>query len=96
MADVDTGDVGGAALQQAVGEAAGRGTDVEAVATRRIEREGVEGRRELVAASGDVGAFAALLGRIAGRLGTAWLRRFVGGVGLVTLMIGVAWLALAI
>ena len=52
-ADVQGDDPRGAALQQAVGEAAGRGADVERVRARDVPAEPVEHRRELVAAARD-------------------------------------------
>ena len=55
-ADVDRGDPGGAALEQAVGEAAGRGADVEAVEAADVDPEGVEGGVELEPAAGDESA----------------------------------------
>src|ERR1700723_2215196 len=42
MADIHGDDVGRAARKEDVGEASGRGADVEADEARRIEREGVE------------------------------------------------------
>ena len=51
---VESVDARRAALQQDVGEAAGRGTDVEARPSRRVDLERVERRRELVAAAADV------------------------------------------
>ena len=51
VADVDRVHARGAALQQAVGEAAGRRADVEADAARGIEPERVERARELLAAA---------------------------------------------
>ena len=54
VADVDGDHARGAALQQDVGEAAGRGADVEAVEARRIDAERVERVRELLAAARDV------------------------------------------
>ena len=54
VADVDGDDTRGAALQQDVGEAAGRGADVETVEPRRIDAELVERMRELLAAARDV------------------------------------------
>ena len=46
--------MGGAALQQAVGEAAGGGADVERAATGRIDPQRVERVRELYAAARDI------------------------------------------
>ena len=54
---------GGAALQQDVGEPAGRGADVEALAPVDGDAEGVERVRELQAAAADVG----MVGRDAAR-----------------------------
>ena len=68
MADVDGVDPGGAALQQHVGEAAGRGADVERHHARGIDAEMVEAVGELEPASGDVG-----------RACAAHLERQVGG-----------------
>ena len=51
---VESIDTRRAALQQHVGEAAGRGPDVEADEPVRIDSERVEGGRELVAAAADV------------------------------------------
>ena len=53
VGDVDRGDPRGAALQQAVGEAAGRGADVEAVAPGDVDAERLEGVLELDAAARD-------------------------------------------
>lgn len=39
--------------------------------------------------------FSALIGRLAQSLGTAWLPRFLQGVGAVTLVVGVVWTLLA-
>ena len=47
VADVDGDDLRRAAREQDVGEASGRGADVEADEARRIEPEGVERRGEL-------------------------------------------------
>ena len=52
--DVDGVDAGGTALQQDVGEATGRRTDVEADAARRVDLERIEGGGQLVAAARDV------------------------------------------
>ena len=49
VADVERDHPRRAALQQAVGEAAGRGAEVETVASRRIDAERVERVRELLA-----------------------------------------------
>ncbi len=49
VADVDGGDVRGAALQEAVGETSGRGADVEAAPAGRIDREMFERGGELAA-----------------------------------------------
>ena len=54
VGDVDRGDALGAALQQAVGEAAGRGADVEAVAPGDVDAERLERVLELDAAARDV------------------------------------------
>ena len=53
-ADVDRVDVGGAPLQEAVGEPAGRRAGVEGAAPVDDDRKRVERRRELLAAAGDV------------------------------------------
>ena len=53
VADVDRDDARGAALEQAVREAARRRADVEAVRAGHVEAEGVERVRELLAAAGD-------------------------------------------
>ena len=53
-ADVDRDDVRRAAREENVGEAAGRGADVEAGEARGIEPEGVERGRELDPAARDV------------------------------------------
>ena len=55
VADVERDDARGAALQQHVGEAAGRGADVERLAAGDGDAEGVERVRELQAAAADVG-----------------------------------------
>ena len=52
-ADVERVDPGRAALEQDVGEAAGRRPDVEGDPTRRVDLERVERRGELVAAAAD-------------------------------------------
>ena len=52
--DVERDHVSGAALQQDVGEAAGRGADVERTLAGRIDAEGVERVRQLDAAAADV------------------------------------------
>jgi hypothetical protein len=49
--DVDRNHTRGAALQQHVGEAAGRRSDVDAVATARIDGERVERVSEFLAAT---------------------------------------------
>ena len=54
VADVDRVHPRRAALEEAVGEAAGRGADIEADETRGIDGEGLQGRRQLVPAAGDV------------------------------------------
>ena len=54
VGDVDRGDPGGAALQQAVGEAAGGGADVEAVAPGGVDPERLERVLQLDPAAGDV------------------------------------------
>ena len=54
VADVERDHVRGAVLQQAVGEAAGRGADVEAVEARDGDGERFERVLELLAAAGDV------------------------------------------
>ena len=53
VADVERDHARGAALEQAVGEAAGRRADVEAVPARRVDAERVERVRELLAAARD-------------------------------------------
>ena len=53
VADVQRDHARGAALQQDVREPAGRGADVEAVAPGRVDPEGVERVRELLAAARD-------------------------------------------
>jgi hypothetical protein len=54
VADIQRDHVDGAAAEQHVGEAPGRGADVEAVAAYDIDREGVQGVRELEPAAADV------------------------------------------
>ena len=54
VADVDGGDAGGAALEQDVGEAAGRCADVDTVAAGWIEAERVQRVRKLVRPTRDV------------------------------------------
>ena len=54
VGDVDRGHPSGAALQQAVGEAAGRGADVEAVAAGDVDPERLERVLQLDAAARDV------------------------------------------
>ena len=56
VADVERDHAGGPRLQEAVREAAGRGADVQADRSRRVDAECVEGRGELVAPSADVRA----------------------------------------
>ncbi len=51
--DVESDHPGGAVLEQAVGEPAGRRADVEAVLARRVESEQLEGMRELLTAARD-------------------------------------------
>src|SRR5882724_1498612 len=53
VSDIDGVDLGGAARQQHVGEAAGRGADVEPDAAGRVDGEMIEGMRELQAAARD-------------------------------------------
>jgi len=53
IADVDRGDVRRAALEQAVGEAAGRGADVEAAQPHGLQPEVVERGRELAPGARD-------------------------------------------
>ena len=53
VADVERDHARGAALEQDVGEAAGRGADVERVTPGRVDAELVERVRELVAAARD-------------------------------------------
>src|SRR5207253_2065711 len=55
VSDVDGVHLRGAELEQAVGEAAGRSSDVETDETARVQAERFEPRRELDAAAGDVG-----------------------------------------
>ena len=57
--DVDGDDPRGAALQQAIGEAAGRRPEIEATKAAHVERERVERPRELHAAARDVGVVGA-------------------------------------
>src|SRR5207247_9656985 len=52
--DVECEHAGGAALERDVGESAGRGADVEAVAPGRVEAERIERMCELLAAARDV------------------------------------------
>ncbi len=54
VADVERDHARRAALEEDVGEAAGRGADVDAVEARRIDAERVEPVRELLAAARDV------------------------------------------
>ena len=54
VADVERDHARGAALEQHVGEAAGRGADVEAVEPARVDPERVERVRELLAAARNV------------------------------------------
>ena len=72
-ADVDRNDLRRAARQEHVGEASGRGADVEADEARRIEREGVERRGELDPAArrprmGRLSLDRGILGHLLGRL----------------------------
>ena len=53
VADVDRDDPRGAALQEAVGEPAGGGPEVDAVLASRVDAECVQGMRELLAAARD-------------------------------------------
>ena len=55
VADVERDHARRAALEQDVGEAAGRRADVEAVEARGVDAEHVERVRELLAAARDVG-----------------------------------------
>ena len=55
VGDVERDDVLRPALEQAVGEAAGGGADVERAAAADVDLQGVERVRELDAAAGDVG-----------------------------------------
>src|ERR1700737_4300326 len=55
VADVDSDHARGAPLQQEVGKAPGRRSDVEADPSRRVDAEGIEGGRELVAPPTDIG-----------------------------------------
>src|SRR4051812_12043323 len=53
VADVDGDDPRGASLKEHVGEAAGRGADVDAIEPGRVDAEPVEPVRELLASAGD-------------------------------------------
>ena len=53
IADVEGDHPAGAALQQAIGETPGGGSDVEAVELSDLDSEHVEGVSELLAAAGD-------------------------------------------
>src|SRR5439155_9238165 len=55
VSDVDGVDLRGTELEEAVGEAAGRSSDVETDETARVQVERLEPRRELDAAAGDAG-----------------------------------------
>ena len=66
-AHVESVDPARTALQQDVREAAGGRTDVETDEPRRVDLEGVQGRRELVAAPADVGVVADDLDRAIGQ-----------------------------
>ena len=55
VADIDGVDPAGAVLQQAVGEASGRGAEVDTGPAGRVDAEGRQGVGELVAAAADVG-----------------------------------------
>ena len=55
VADVERDHACGAALQQHVGEAAGRCADVEALAPANLDLKGVECVRELQSAAADIG-----------------------------------------
>src|ERR1700674_633388 len=59
-ADIDGLDLGRAAGEQHVGEASGRGADIERNPPRRLQPEGLQGGRELEPAAGDVGRGARL------------------------------------
>lgn len=59
-ADIDGIDLGRAAGEQHVGEASGRGADIERNPPRRLQPEGLQGGRELEPAAGDVGRGARL------------------------------------
>ena len=52
-ADVERADPGGAGLEEAVREPAGRGADIEAVLARDVDRERGERMGELLASAGD-------------------------------------------
>ena len=78
VADVDRDHPRSAALQQAVGEAAGRGADVEAVAPGDVEPERVERVLELDPAAGDE-ARAARRRSAPPRGSTSWLGRSATG-----------------
>ncbi len=54
VADIERDHARRAALQQDVGEAAGRGADVQGAFARRVHAEVVEGMRQLDAAAADV------------------------------------------
>jgi hypothetical protein len=53
VADIDGGDVGGAVLEQAIGEAAGGCTNIEAAAALDGDAGALEGVDQLIAAAGD-------------------------------------------
>jgi hypothetical protein len=55
VADVERDHARRAALQQNVGEPAGRGTDVEGIETGDVDPERIERVRELVPGAGDIG-----------------------------------------
>jgi hypothetical protein len=77
VGDVDRGDPGGAALQQAVGEAAGGGADVEAVAARDVDAERLERVLELDPPAGDEARRLSSLRSASGS--TSWLGRSATG-----------------
>ena len=76
-ADVDGRHLGGAVLEEAVGEPAGRGADVEGSEAADLEGEGRQGGLELVAAAADVAVAGDQFDRV---LGTDLAAGFVGGV----------------
>jgi hypothetical protein len=73
MAHIDREDLGGATLEQAIGEAAGRGPYIGASFSSDFESERRKGRVQLLAASGDEGR---RLDHFEVRSGRDQLRRF--------------------